>query len=140
MLLNLHIVTAGLGYIIFFAASIAAVLYLIQDNGLKNKRTGAIFNRLPSLSLLDKINYRSIGLAFPILTLSIFLGLLWSRNVHGIYWWGYNFRQFSSIILWLIYAVILHMRLSAKMRGRKVVLLSIVAFFIIILSIFGTCP
>src|SRR3989338_833728 len=134
MLLNLHIVTAGLGYIIFFAASIAAVLYLIQDNGLKNKRTGAIFNRLPSLSLLDKVNYRAIGLAFPILTLSIFFGLLWSKNIYGIYWWGYNSRQFSSIVLWLIYAVILHVRLSAKIRGRKVAALSIFAFFVIILS------
>lgn len=140
MLLNLHIVTAGLAYIILFAASMAAVLYLIQDNALKNKRSGVILNRLPSLSLLDKINYRSIGLAFPVLTLSIFCGLLWSRNVYGTYWWGYDSRQFGSIILWLLYAVILHVRLSAKMRGRKVAGLSMFAFFIIILSLFGTCP
>lgn len=140
MLLKLHIAMIHLSYIIFFAASAAAVLYLIQDNAIKNKRTGVIASRLPDLSLLDKINYRSIGLAFPILTLSIFFGLLWSRNVHGIYWWGYDSRQFSSIILWLVYALILHMRLSAKMRGRKVAFLSIAAFFIIVLSVLGSCP
>ena len=139
MLLKLHIVTVYLSYIVFFAASLAAVLYLIQDNALKNKRRGVISSRLPDLSLLDKVIYRSIGLAFPILTLSIFCGFLWSKNVHGIYWWSYNSRQLCSIVLWLIYAVILHVRLSAKLRGRPVALLSLLAFFVIILSLFGTC-
>ncbi|MDP3790921.1 MAG: cytochrome c biogenesis protein CcsA [Candidatus Omnitrophota bacterium] len=138
--LNLHIAAAYISYIIFFVASVAAVLYIIQDNAIKNKRTAVIFSRLPSLSFLDKLNYRSISLAFPILTLSIFCGFLWSENIHGICWWGYNSRQFYSLVLWLIYALILHVRLSAKVRGRKVALLSILAFFIIILSLFGTCP
>jgi len=138
--LKIHIITAYASYIIFFAASIAAALFLVQNNALKNKRTGVISSRLPDLSLLDKLNYRSIGLGFPLLTLSIFSGFLWSNNVHGIYWWGCSSRQFFSIVVWLVYAVILHVRLSAKMRGRKVALLSIFAFFMIILSLFGTCP
>ena len=142
MLLKLHIVTVYLSYIAFLVASIAAVSYLIQNSALKNKQTGVIFSRLLNLSFLDKLNYRSIGLGFPILTLSIFCGFLWSKNVHGIYWGGggYNSRQLFSIVIWLIYAVILHIRLSAKMRGRKVAFLSIFAFFIVIFSLFGSCP
>ena len=139
MLLKLHIATVYLSYIAFFAASLAAILYIIQDKAIKNKRTGAIFNRLPSLSFLDKINYRGIGLGFPILTLSIFSGFIWAKNICGVYGWGYNYRQLSSIVLWLVYALILHVRLSAKLRGRPVARLSIFAFFIIILSLFGTC-
>lgn len=138
--LKVHIITACMSYAVFFVASMAAVLFLIQNNVLKNKWTGAIFNRLPSLSFLDKLNYRSIGLAFPILTFSIFCAFLWSEKIHGIHWWAYNSRVVFFIVIWLIYAVILHMRLSAKMRGRKVALLSVVAFFVIILSLFGTCP
>ncbi len=138
-ILKVHIISIYLSYAAFFAASAAAALFLIQNNAIKNKRSGIIFSRLPDLSLLDKLNYRSIGLGFPILTLSIFYGLLWSRNVHGIYWWGHNSRIVSSIVLWLIYAVILHMRLSAGMRGRKVALLSILAFFVMIFSLFGAC-
>ena len=138
--LKIHIITVYLSYVAFFVASAAAALFLIQNDALKNKRTGVISSRLPGLSLLDKLNYRSIGLGLPILTISIFCGLLWSKNVHGTYWWGYDFRQICSIVLWLVYAMILHVRLSAKMRGRKVASLSIFAFFVIILSIFGTCP
>lgn len=140
MYLKIHSITIYLGYIAFLVASVAAVLYLIQDNALKNKLSGVIFNRLPNLSFLDKLNYRSIGLGFPMLTLSVLSGIIWAKNAHGIYWWGYNSRQFYSLILWLIYALILHVRLSARLRGRKVAVLSIAAFFVIILTLFGTCP
>lgn len=138
--LALHIVTIYLSYIVFLVASVAAVLYLVQNNLIKNKRTGILFKRLPNLSFLDKANYRSIGLGFPILTLSILSGFIWAENIHGVYWWSYNSRQIYSLVLWLIYAVILHIRLSAKLRGRKVALLTLFAFLVIILSLFGTCP
>ena len=138
--LKMHIAAISISYIAFGVAFVAAVLYLVQDNAIKNKRTGIFFSRLPDLSFLDKLIYRSIGLGFPVLALAILSGVIWTVNIHGVYLWGYNSRQFYSIVLWLFYAVILHVRLSAKMRGRKVALMCIFAFFIIILSLLGTCP
>lgn len=138
--LKLHSVTIFLSYVIFFVASAAAALYLIQNRALKNKQAGIIFSRLPGLSFLDKLNYRSIGLGFPVLSVSIISGFIWAKSIYGVYWWGYNSRQFFSLVLWLTYAVVLHVRLSAKLRGRKVALLSLFAFFVIVISLFGTCP
>ncbi len=137
--LNIHIITAYLSYLIFFIASAAAILFLIQNNAIKKKLSGIIFSRLPSLSFLDKLNYRGIGLGFPILTISILSGFIWAKNISGAYWWTYNTRQLSSLAIWLIYAVILHARLTARLRGRPVALLSLLAFFIIILSLLSTC-
>jgi len=137
--LSLHILGIYLSYIIFFVASVAAATYLIQDYLLKNKRTGIIFNRLPDLSFLDKLNYRSIGLGFPLLTISIISGFIWAKSVYGVYWANSGSRQFYSLVLWLIYAAILHVRLSEKLRGKKVALLSLFAFCVIILSLFGVC-
>lgn len=134
-----HVVSIYLSYTIFFAASLAALTYLIEDNLLKNKQIGPILNRLPDLSFLDKLNYRSIGLGFPMLTLSIVSGFTWAKNIYGAYWQNDSSRQVYSLALWLIYAVILHVRLSAKLRGRKVALLSLFAFGVIILSLFGAC-
>lgn len=139
LFLRLHIITVYLSYIVFFAASVAAVLYLVQNHALKNKQAGIIFSRLPGLSFLDKLNYRSIGLGFPILTFSILSGFIWAENIHGIYWSSYNSRQIYAIVLWLIYAVTLHVRLSAKLRGKKVALLTLSAFLVMILSLLGTC-
>jgi ABC-type transport system involved in cytochrome c biogenesis permease subunit len=135
---SLHAITIFFSFIAFSVASVAAALYLIQDNLLKNKKVGLISNQLPNLLFLDKLNYRSIGLGFPILTLSIIIGFIWNKYVRGIYW-SYNPREIYSLILWLIYALILHVRLSAKLRGKKVAQWSLFAFCIIIFTLFGNC-
>ncbi|MDP1854036.1 MAG: cytochrome c biogenesis protein CcsA [Candidatus Omnitrophota bacterium] len=134
----LHIIAIHISYLAFFSAFLSALLYLIQDNNLKNKKLNSMFSRLPDLSVLDRWNYISIGLGFPVLTLSIVGGLLWLKGIAGIYW-VWNTRVIYSLVLWLLYAIILHVRLSAKMRGRKVAYLSILAFFIIVFSFFSAC-
>ena len=138
--LKLHIASVSLSYVAFFVASVAAVLYLIQNHALKKKLAGIIFSRLPGLSILDKWNYQSISWGFPLLTLSILSGFIWNKSIYGVYWISYNSRQFSSLVLWLVYALILHVRLSSKLRGKKVAILSLLAFFVIILTLMGNCP
>lgn len=138
--LRLHVATMYLSYAAFFVASVAAVLYLVQNHALKYKQAGIIFSRLPDLSFLDQLNYKSIGLGFPLLTLAILSGLMWAKNIYGVYWPSDNYyRQSLGLALWLLYAAILHVRLSRKLRGRKVAFLSLFAFFVIILSLFGSC-
>jgi len=134
-----HIISIYLSYFAFLVASFAAASYLVQDNFLKNKHTGMIFRKLPDLSSLDKLNYRSIGLGFPVLTLSIITGFIWLKGIHGSLWGANSLRQVYALVLWIIYAVILHMRLSEKLRGRKVAILSLIAFSVIILSLFAAC-
>jgi len=136
---TLHIVSIFLSYLVFLIATTTAAAYLIQDALIKSKRTGVVFSRLPDLSFLDKLNYRSISLGFTLLSLAIISGFIWARNIHGTYWGVYNLRQIYSLVLWLIYAVILHARLSAKLRGRKVALLSLFAFGVLVLSLLATC-
>lgn len=133
-----HIITIHLSYLVFFAATAAAFLYLLQDNNLKRKNVSAILNRLPNLDTLDKLNYRFIGLGFPLLTLAIIIGSLWSKDITGFYW-SWNLRWVYSLAVWLIYALTLHVRLSAKLRGRKVAFLSLAAAGVIILSLLSNC-
>lgn len=135
----LHLVSICLCYPVFLVATVAAIAYLIQDSLIKGKRRWSIFNRLPDLEFLDKLNYRSIGLGFPLLTLALISGFIWARNIHGAYWPLHNLRQIYSLALWLIYAAILHIRLSAKLRGRKVAMLSLFAFGVLLLSLLASC-
>ena len=133
-----HVAAIYLSYIMFLVAAIAAVLYLIQDSNIKHKHLGLVFNGLPDLSLLDQLTYKSISLGFPMLTLGIVSGLLWAKTVEGTYW-DLNIKQVSALVIWLLYAVILHVRLSAKIRGRKVAVLTILVFFVIIFAIGINC-
>ena len=134
-----HGLTIMVSYAAFFFSAVSAILYLVQDSAIKRKLKGAVFNRLPSLSFLDRFNYRSICLGFPILTVSILAGFIRAKYMYGVYWHGCNPRHIYALMLWLIYAAILHVRLLAHLRGRKVALLSAAAFFVCVLTLFGTC-
>ena len=65
-LFTVHIYSIYISYIVFSAAFFSALLYIMQDYRLKHKFSGAVFNRLPDLSALDRFNYKSIGLGFPL--------------------------------------------------------------------------
>jgi len=121
-----------------YRGKISGLLYLIQDNNLKRKHWGSVSSRLPDLSILDRINYKSIGLGFPMLTLAIIIGYLWAKEARGFYL-EWNPREISALVLWLLYAIILHVRLSSRLRGRKVALLSMLAFFLIVFTLFSNC-
>jgi len=132
-----HIASIYLSYSAFFVATAAAILYLAQDSLLKSRQAAELIDRLPNLFLLDRLNYTAIGYGFPMLTVAIISGFIWSADMQGLH--SYNLREIYAIALWLIYALILHVRLSYRLRGRRVAQLSLVAFCIIILTFFSQC-
>ena len=135
--LTLHIAAIFVSFAVFLVATVSAALYLIQDRNLKKKDAAILFSRLPNLDFLDKLNYRAIGFGFPLLTLGIISASFLAKQIWGVYW-VWNFRDSYSLILWLIYAVTLHVRLTSKMRGRKIAWLSIGAFGIIVIIVFAS--
>ena len=60
-----HVFFAFLGNAIFALAFCCGVMYLIQEHQLKSKKMGAITQRLPSLMVLDDLNYQSLKFGFP---------------------------------------------------------------------------
>jgi len=135
--LTIHIAAISVSFIAFLVATVSAVLYLIQDRNLKKKDAVILFNRLPDLDFLDKLNYRAIGFGFPLLTLGLINASFLAKQIWGVYW-VWNFRDSYSLILWLIYAVTLHVRLTSKLRGKKIAWLSIIAFVIILIITFAS--
>jgi cytochrome c-type biogenesis protein CcsB len=97
---------------------------------------GAFYHRLPSLDLLDRVNYRSLTIGFPLLTLGIITGALWAENAWGSYW-QWDPKETWSLITWFIYAALVHARLTVGWRGRKAAWLSIVGFLAVLFTFLG---
>jgi cytochrome c-type biogenesis protein CcsB len=133
----IHIPTTFLGYAAFFVAFSAGVMYLIQENELKRKRPQAFYYRLPSLEVCDDLGYRSLSIGFPLLTIGIAAGALWANKALDQAWL-WDPKIIWSLITWLIYAVLIHYRLSASLRGRRAALMSIVGFIIVLFTFIGT--
>jgi cytochrome c-type biogenesis protein CcsB len=131
-----HVFFAFLGNAIFTLAFCCGVMYLIQEHQLKSKRMGAITKRLPSLKVLDDLNYQSLKFGFPLLTLGIITGAVWAEYAWGRYW-AWDPKETWSLITWFLYAALLHQRLTVGWRGRKAAIMAIVGFMVVLFTFFG---
>jgi len=134
--LVIHTVVAFLGYANFTIAFGAGIMYLIQERFLKQKKLGAMYQKLPSLDKLDDINYRSLTFGFPLLTFAIISGAIWAETAWGTYW-SWDPKETWSLITWFVYAALLHGRLTTGWRGRKAAILAIAGFFVMLFTFLG---
>ena len=132
--LGIHVVTCFIGYAAFAVSFWFSILFLIKESREKNHASHMRF--LPSTRLLDEINYRSILIGFPMLTLGIVTGAAWANYAWGSYW-SWDPKETWSLITWFIYAAFLHARLSRGWSGRKTAILSIIGFGAVIFTYFG---
>jgi cytochrome c-type biogenesis protein CcsB len=97
---------------------------------------GAITKRLPSLKVLDDLNYQSLTFGFPLLTLGIITGAIWAEYAWGRYW-NWDPKETWSLITWFLYAALLHQRLTVGWRGRKAAIMAIFGFFAVLFTFLG---
>ncbi len=134
--LPVHVILLFVGNAVFAVAFGAGIMYLLMEKEVKRKKLGALFKRLPSLDVLDDINYRCLTIGFPLLTLGIITGSIWAEYAWGSYW-SWDPKETWSLITWLLYAALLHGRLTVGWRGRKAAILAIVGFCAILFTFLG---
>jgi len=91
---------------------------------------------LPSAVELDRITYKTICLAFPLLTLMIAAGAYWANQTWGSYW-SWDPKETWAAITWLVYAGYLHMRITRGWRGRRAAYFAILGFAVVMFTFFG---
>ena len=132
----IHAMLAFISYAAFTIAAGVAVMYLIQRYFLKTKQFGGLFQKLPSLDTMDEISYRCLSVGFPLLTIAIISGSIWSEKAMGSYW-VWDPKQIWSLITWMVYAALLHGRLVIGWRGKRAALLSIIGFVVLLVTFLG---
>jgi len=91
---------------------------------------------LPSTEVLDRITYKTICIAFPLLTLMIAAGAYWANRTWGSYW-SWDPKETWAAITWLVYAGYLHMRVTRGLRGRRAAYFAILGFVVVMFTFFG---
>jgi cytochrome c-type biogenesis protein CcsB len=134
--LTFHIILALLGNAALTLAFLAGIFYLVQERQLKHKKFGFFYRRLPSLEQLDGLNYWCLTIGFPLLTAGIISGSLYAQYTLGRFW-SWDPKEILTLIAWLIYAVLLHERLTVGWRGRRAALLAICGFLVLVATFVG---
>jgi cytochrome c-type biogenesis protein CcsB len=112
-------------------AIFAGLLYLL----LLWRRSG-LETMLPATETLDRLTYRTVAIAFPLLTAMIATGAYWANQTWGSYW-SWDPKETWAAITWLVYAGYLHTRITRGWRGRRAAWFAIIGFAVVIFTFFG---
>ncbi|NLI33151.1 MAG: c-type cytochrome biogenesis protein CcsB [Deltaproteobacteria bacterium] len=132
----LHVSTLFLANALFALAFSAGVMYLLQERHIKHKSFGYLYNRLPSLDRLDTINYFCLIIGFPLMTVGLVVGFAYAGNI----WrspWNWDPKEIFALITWIIYAILLHERLTVGWRGRRAAWMAIFGFSLVLVTFLG---
>jgi len=143
-----HLPFVILGTTLFVVSFITSVMYMIQDANLRSKKFGVIYNIIPPLDTLYKINNSSMRFGFYIFTIGSILGFFWAiqlTRLNGIEWidsviithYPLAIKIIFSIITWIYFAILLAIKAKYGLPPKQLALFTIIGFFSVILTYIG---
>ncbi|GIW74861.1 MAG: hypothetical protein KatS3mg103_1383 [Phycisphaerales bacterium] len=152
VLLKYHVTTVLVSYGLITVGFLCSVFYLLVS--LLHRRQEARLAaavalhggaaepaRLPTLARtlddLDKAQMTALQLAFWTLGVGILLGAWWADHSWGR-WWAWDPKETWALITWIVYLIVIHVRLVVGRRKALVTAwLSVVGFLVMLWTYFG---
>lgn len=120
--LILHILFSFFGEAFFAVGFVAALLYLFGKFPKERKDS------------LDRLIYQSILVGYALFSVGgLVFGAVWAYNAWGRYW-GWDPKETSAFITFLLYTLYLHLRLVRQFRGKVSALLAAAGFLTAVFS------
>ncbi len=136
---HLHVILASAGLVGLGIAGCAGSIFLLEDRALKRKRPLPVPAELrahfPSLEALDRVGGAALVLGFPLLTVGVIAGMLWSQALVGRLWGGAHATW--SGLAWLVYLGLVAARFGAGWRGRRAALTATAGFALLAIAVIG---
>jgi cytochrome c-type biogenesis protein CcsB len=135
--LVVHVLSAFVGYAGIVLAFAAGLMYVLQARALKRQRLSSLFaQRLPSLDVLDRLSTLTLLVGFPGLTLALISGMAWALTVWQIDW-IYDPKVVLTVCLWVLYGILIYLRMVRKVHGRKVATAAVWGFVLLLAAFLG---
>lgn len=130
LLLTVHVGAAIVAYALSGLAFAAAIGELVQ------RRAGDRVALLPTAETCRRAAYRSVVVAFPILTAAIALGSVWANLAWRSYW-NNDPKELAAAGTWLLYAAYLHAAGRGDRLGRAAPWLLVAGFGAVLFTFLG---
>ena len=129
--LFLHISALLSAYAALLFSLLANFLYLIQERRLKEKKRIGFLTWLPPLETMDRISSNLLLIGFPFMTIGLLAGsVIAQESVGAVYF--LDPKVLLSFGMWMVYLLMLFIRRSMGLRGRRAVYLSSFAFLVVL--------
>jgi ABC-type uncharacterized transport system permease subunit len=126
VLLPLHIAVNVLGLAAFALAFALALAYVIQEQLLRRRQVGGLFQRLPPLDVLDSLSFRFVTVGFPLFTIGVVTGSIWAARLGNVL--GFSTFQGFALLAWVFFACVLFSRAAGGWRGRRAAIATLLGF------------
>jgi ABC-type transport system involved in cytochrome c biogenesis permease subunit len=134
--MTLHRALSIIGYAAFALAFAVGIMYLIQERQVKTKKLGFMHFRMPSLEVLDDLNYKVIAMGFPLFTLGFMTGSIWNEKMHSALFSWHLTKTAPLVLVWGIYCAVFFGRFLVGLRGKRAAQGAVIGFVAVILSYF----
>ena len=131
-----HAVIIFVSYAAFLLAVASGLLFLVQERLLKRKDPRILQASVLPLELLDRVNLFSVVVGFLLFTFGMVQGTVLARREWGAYFTA-DRKELASFLTWAAYAAVLGLRWRMGLRGRRVVMVSIVSFGLVLFTFIG---
>ena len=131
-----HVLLGGAGLGLLGIAGIAGIFFLVEHSRLKSKRVLPSGTVLPSLEALDRVNAFALAAGFPLLTLGLMTGMLWSQLTHGSPWFG-SVHEVWTALAWAIYAGLASARFLGHQAARQAAASAVFGFCFLLFAVVG---
>ncbi|TNC28572.1 c-type cytochrome biogenesis protein CcsB [Amycolatopsis alkalitolerans] len=132
----IHVSAAIVSSGIFMVPGVASIFFLIRSAHDRNPERFARFApRLPAADMLDRVAYRATVVAFPLFTFGVLCGAVWAESAWGRFW-GWDPKETTAFVAWVVYAAYLHSRATAGWRGTRAAVINILGFAVMVFNLF----
>ena len=129
--LFLHISALLSAYAALLFSLLSNFLYLVQERRLKKKNRVGFLTWLPPLETMDRISSSLLLIGFPFMTIGLLAGsVIAQESVGAVYF--LDPKVLLSFGMWMVYLLMLFIRRSMGLRGRRAVYLSSFAFLVVL--------
>lgn len=132
-----HLLVAMLAYSLLTIGVVHALLMKAVEHRLHHPAMSSILTNLPPLLVMEKLLFRIIWAGFVLLTLTLFSGVIFSKEVFGQPL-TFTHKTLFGFISWGIFAALLIGRQLYGWRGRVAVRWILTGFVVLILAYIGS--
>ena len=126
---------ALLSYATLALAALLALMLWLQERGLRHRQVPGWLERLPPLTQLETLLFRSLGTAFALLSATLLTGVLFVEDMLAQHLWH---KTVLSVLSWAVLATLLFGRWRWGWRGARAVKLTLTAMALLLLAYFGS--
>ena len=131
----IHVIISLISYSILCLSAAQSLILKLQEKKLKSNQPIGLIASLPSLDAMDNLLFKILALGVLFLSASLLSGLFFLEDIFAQH---LAHKTILSIVAWIIFMFLIIFRKVYGWRGSKAANITLVGFFILFLSYFGT--